>query len=439
MVWQEFKEKFEKKMREEVEKLARGVNTMFNIPLPSDDDELRKLAEKLCFSTFEKVIREFGFQEIPIEAVELYGRVFASLGRITQKNRHWFRLGEDGLPKQVVEATVDQDQKTGNPRFYVGERIVRFFLEDTPGTQFYEYCTLLNRLKEIEKDDSNSFNRLKEVEKEVIERRLKEIEEDFLARVEAIKKALKKVGIKESQLDQDSWFSIAKSWYKHFENVSPEEMYKELKKALELTKKYYTELCDFDVKGYELAKRAEELGLYNVVKRIRDAGEFVDFNRLKTITKLKEEGLDDDLIVAYYTRRQGERFVPVFSFSAKMIPPLSIVGLFSEDVKEVLKEVASEEGVDEKSLAEKVKELYYRKIGGWWGKHVNYSYVKHFYDVEFLKLAVVPKIISDREVVFYGVFYSEKENWDKVREKLKEEVRQVALEMQRESDNLLSR
>jgi len=235
-----------------------------------------------------------------------------------------------------------------------------------------------------------------------------------------------------------SWLNSTKSsWlrYSYEKNLSGEELYEYVRNAIELMKKYYPKyyLAGFTPEGYEVVKKAEEYELSKAVKRIWSEVEnppVLTKDVIEEWIKMAENGWDYDLIAIYYTLKAGKKYVPIFSYFLGEEPELWL----SEETKEVVKEVSQEEGVEEETLEEEVKSLFLRRAEEWVKKarkdaKDTVAFLDYF-DGEKIKVAVAWST---------GVVYAEKKDWEEVRERLKEEVRELAIKLDKDNNLRLGR
>jgi len=298
-------------------------------------------------------------------------------------------------------------------------------------------------------------------EKDVPEEKLyEEVKKDAKERREIIRQAFKDGMGEAYERIIDAWLK-----YSYEKKLSGENLYEEVKSAIELMKNYYDPHCyyDYTPEGYEIAKKAEEKGLRKVIKKIKEeektSGTSRDHHKvfLEWLVKLSEGGWNEDLIVIFHTDKEGEKYVPIFSYNLGF----SNVRL-SKEVKGIIAEISSEENVDEEELTEEVKKTFLKKASSWVkdveedrkriietalkirekGKYPFHvwkrlfvppkedTFIGYFYNKK-VKIAVG----SD----WAGVVYADKEDWERVRERIKEEIREIARRLPKKNNLELER
>jgi len=250
---------------------------------------------------------------------------------------------------------------------------------------------------------------------------------------------------------------VKKSWLEYFRkiNASPQQAYETLRNAIRLMKKYYVNydpkqkkltynLKDFTPSGYELAKEGEKYSISKYVENlVKFSGGVVDFDQFSLENALylaKRSGWDYDVLTIFVLNKAGEKYVPIFSFKYSDLR-------VSEEVASLVKEVAREEGVrEEEELMDEFLNRYFQKVQDW-KKEVKQEYVKSLkekYPPEKVKAILEVGIdhllycrtgtLKDGKKVAihfsFGVVYVDKENWKVVREELKEELRDLARNLQ---------
>jgi len=246
-------------------------------------------------------------------------------------------------------------------------------------------------------------------------------------------------------------------------------------------------LDNFTPYGYRVAKEAKELGIDEVIQRLLSVKEYLEFYRKKIElwNEALKRGEDKELIITYETLKGGEKYIPIYTFFVSAtIRGRNSIRLSKETIK-VVEEVAKEEGVSDELLMKEVEFSFEGEIESWiWeldkvlGKR-NYlerrigdnelmlleetdegrkkELEKKVEEAEkekgeleeklrkmleeakegLLKKAIIELFrypydpdtdgFSD-SAMYIGLVYTEKENWEKVREWLKERVRQIARE-----------
>jgi len=245
-------------------------------------------------------------------------------------------------------------------------------------------------------------------------------------------------------------------------------------------------LDNFTPYGYRVAKEAKELGIDEVIQRLLSVKEYFEFNgeKIELWSKALKRGEDKELIISHYTLEGGEKYVPIYAFDVSVTGDWESIRL-SKVVEKVVEEVAKEERTSEVLLYKEVEFSFEGEIKPWIWKlekglrEIDYleerignnklmlleetdegrkkELEKKVEEAEkkkgeleeklrkmleeakegLLKKAIIGLFryhydpdtdsVSD-SAIYEGVVYTEKENWEKVREWLKERVRQIARE-----------
>lgn len=321
---------------------------------------------------------------------------------------------------------------------------------------------------------------------------------------DVILKALKEVGIGEIDIvmpyvysEEEAIKLLADSWLKYAQKngLSEEDLFKELLEAFSLMKDFYFDGLEersyyvqyFTPKGYGIAKLAKELGIDEIVQRLSSAEAKWSFKReeIENWIRRLASDWDKELLISFYITEGGEKYVPLYAFEVPYLIGYSTWVRLSKEAKEVVEEVAKEEGVSDKLLMGKVELHFEKEIEAW---IMEYSYTaEEIEDLEWkiennklmlseetdeeekkeleneieelkkrqeelreklrkmleeAKEGLIKKVFAgvsrdtyypERDELYEylgyeGVVYTEKENWEKVREWLKERVRQIARE-----------